>query len=61
MDFIERIFSICPDGGSGVFELMLVAVPVLILASLAAYRRWRSAPRKFAANGTRQRWGFRVA
>jgi hypothetical protein len=39
MDFIERIFGISPDGGSGVFELMLFAVPILILVSLAARRR----------------------
>jgi hypothetical protein len=43
MDFIERIFGISPDAGSGAFELILVAVPILILASLAAYRRWRCA------------------
>ena len=48
MDFIERIFGISPDAGSGATELILVAVPVLILASLAAYRRrWRM-PRAFA-------------
>ena len=40
MDFIERIFGISPDGGSGVFELVLIAVPVLILAFIALYR-WR--------------------
>lgn len=41
MDFIERIFGISPDGGSGFYEFMLVAVPFLILATIAAYRRAR--------------------
>ena len=27
MDFIERIFGISPDGGSGSFEMMLLFVP----------------------------------
>jgi hypothetical protein len=43
MDLIERLFGIAPDGGSGALELMLLAVPVLIVASLASYRRWRRA------------------
>jgi hypothetical protein len=34
MDFIERISGISPDAGLSAFELILVAVPVLILASL---------------------------
>ncbi len=45
MDFIESIFGISPDAGSGAFELVLIVVPVLILASIAAYRRcWRARP-----------------
>jgi len=28
MDFIERIFSISPDGGSGSFELLLFLIPL---------------------------------
>ena len=27
MDFIERIFGFSPDGGSGAFELLLLAAP----------------------------------
>jgi hypothetical protein len=38
MDFIEKIFGISPDGGNGMFEFLLFAVP-LILVSLAA--RWK--------------------
>ncbi len=28
MDFIERIFGVSPDGGSGAFEFLLFLVPV---------------------------------
>jgi hypothetical protein len=45
MDFIETIFGISPDAGSGAFELVLIVIPVLILVSIAAYRRWRRANR----------------
>jgi hypothetical protein len=40
MNFIERVFGISPDGGTGALELVLMAAPVLIVASLAAHRRW---------------------
>jgi hypothetical protein len=29
MDFIERIFSVSPDGGSGALEALLFLVPLL--------------------------------
>jgi len=29
MDFIEKIFGISPDGGSGMFELLLFLVPAV--------------------------------
>jgi hypothetical protein len=29
MDFIERIFGVSPDSGSGSFELLLFLVPVV--------------------------------
>ena len=29
MDFIEQIFGISPDGGSGSFELLLLAIPLI--------------------------------
>jgi MYXO-CTERM domain-containing protein len=41
MDFIERIFGIAPDGGSGSLELFLFAVPVAGIAYLLARRRRR--------------------
>jgi hypothetical protein len=31
MDFIERIFHVSPDGGSGTLELLLLLVPVLVV------------------------------
>jgi hypothetical protein len=30
MDFIERIFHVSPDGGSGTLELLLIMIPVLV-------------------------------
>ena len=29
MDFIEKIFGISPDGGSGAFELLLFLIPIV--------------------------------
>jgi len=29
MDFIEKIFGISPDGGSGVFEIVLFLIPIM--------------------------------
>jgi len=37
MDFIERLFGISPDGGSGLFELLLFIIPIIGLAAL-----WRA-------------------
>jgi len=45
MDFIERIFGVSPDGGSGVFELVLLAIPILIISfGLAHCFRKRARP-----------------
>ncbi len=41
MDFIERIFGISPDGGSGSLEAMLLFVPVAATIAYIAYRRRR--------------------
>ena len=41
MDFIEKLFGLAPDGGSGTFELLLIAVPVAGLCYLALKRRLR--------------------
>jgi len=39
MDFIERLFGISPDGGSGTFEFLLFAVPIAGIAILWTLRR----------------------
>jgi hypothetical protein len=39
MDFIERIFGISPDGGSGSLEVLLFLVPI---AGLLVLYRMRS-------------------
>jgi hypothetical protein len=31
VDFIERIFGVSPDGGSGSLEVMLFALPVVAI------------------------------
>ena len=52
MDFIERIFGISPDGGSGSLELLLF---LIILAGIA-YLPWRAQRRARAevfAEGSR--------
>ena len=41
MDFIERIFGVSPDGGSGLFEFLLFAAPLVGLVWL--YRRRQAA------------------
>jgi hypothetical protein len=38
MDFIEKIFGVSPDGGSGLFELLLFLLPVI---GILAIREWR--------------------
>jgi len=40
VDFIETIFGIAPDGGSGLLELLLLAIPVAGSCYLLI-RRWR--------------------
>ncbi len=43
MDFIERLFGISPDGGSGALELLLFVMPIVVLTILlgSAVVRWR--------------------
>ena len=36
MDFIERIFGVAPDGGSGLFEILLFLVPIAGIVVLRA-------------------------
>jgi hypothetical protein len=43
MDFIEKIFGIAPDGGSGALEFLLFAIPIAGIAFLFAKKqRWRA-------------------
>ena len=45
MDFIERIFGMSPDGGSGSLELLLLAVPVAALVLLYNLRKMKRSRR----------------
>jgi hypothetical protein len=38
MYFIERIFGLAPDGGSGLLEALLFVIPIV---SILAVREWR--------------------
>ncbi|MGO9947923.1 MAG: hypothetical protein ACLPWG_13855 [Steroidobacteraceae bacterium] len=44
MDFIERIFGVAPDGGSGLLEVLWFLVP--IAAIMAAIQWLRRHPRR---------------
>lgn len=39
MDFIERIFGVSPDGGSGTLEALWLAAPFAALATALWIRR----------------------
>jgi len=40
MDFIERLWHISPDGGTGTFELVLLLIPLAVAVALR--RRYTS-------------------
>jgi len=42
MDFIEKIFGVSPDGGSGAFEVLVFLIPIVGLYLL--YQRRSSSP-----------------
>jgi hypothetical protein len=46
MDFIERIFGIAPDGGSGLFELLLFLLPIAGIVALLAQRKHKGRYRR---------------
>ncbi|WP_457353254.1 hypothetical protein [Roseateles sp. P5_D6] len=39
MDFIEKIFGFSPDDGSGLFEVLLFAIPVVGIILIRAWRK----------------------
>ena len=45
MDWVERLFGISPDNGSGLFEFAIIAMVVLVL--LLIYRERRRTRRHF--------------
>jgi hypothetical protein len=42
MSFIERIFGVSPDGGTGSLELLLILVPLVAATVLLQRRKNRS-------------------
>ena len=46
MDFIERIFGVSPDGGSGSLEFLLFALPIAGIIYFGWRRRQRKQQRK---------------
>ena len=46
MDFIEKLFGLSPDGGSGWFEFLLFAVPLAGVAWLWRRRQRRGVRRE---------------
>jgi MYXO-CTERM domain-containing protein len=42
MDFIETLFGIAPDGGDGSLEWLLLLIPLVGVAMIAAWRRRRA-------------------
>jgi hypothetical protein len=45
MDFIEKIFGIAPDGGSGSLEMALILLPIVV-ATIIVFFRSRSQSRR---------------
>ncbi len=39
MDFIETLFGFSPDGGSGAFEVLLFAIPILAIVGIRVWRK----------------------
>jgi hypothetical protein len=48
MDFVERLFGWAPDGGNGVFELMIIVGVVVAVVLVLLFRS-----RLFRPQGTR--------
>jgi hypothetical protein len=39
MNFIERIFGVSPDGGSGLLEVLWFAVPIVAIIAAIQWRK----------------------
>ena len=52
MDFIERMFGVSPDGGSGGFEILLFLIPVGIMSLLYIGHLGMARRRRLRANLT---------
>ena len=44
MDFIEVIFGVSPDGGSGSLEFLILMVPLVIVAMVVLFRAGATIP-----------------
>jgi hypothetical protein len=53
MDFIERIFGISPDGGSGLLEILLFLLPIAGIAVLRARYKRKDSRRNEMSDVTR--------
>jgi len=42
MDLIEKVFGVSPDGNSGALEVLLFAVPIVVLVLLYSLRLLRN-------------------
>ena len=43
MDFIEKLFGLSPDNGSGILEFVLIVAPLMGVAAISALSRRRRA------------------
>jgi hypothetical protein len=41
MDFIEKLFGVSPDGGSGTLEFLLLVVPLMAAVAIVTLARRR--------------------
>jgi hypothetical protein len=51
MDFIEQIFGVSPDGGSGLLELLLFMLPILGLVVIWRVRSRGQTPQRRRRDG----------
>jgi hypothetical protein len=49
MDFFETLLGIAPDGGDGMLEFLLFAIPIVGIAYFACRRHQRRQREKFGA------------